>query len=378
MPPAPTSPGRAGRPDVLVVVNDLTPYGSQRVAACLVEEWARSRSVTVATLEDPASDVLPLPDGVRRVPLVRHRWKAWALVSLAWQLRRLVRRTRPRHVISHMTFSNTITLLALLGTGRRPFVVEHSLLSRALPDQAGGRVSAALLRRLHPVAAAVVVPSDALVQDVTAVLGVPAGRVRRIYNPVPHRDPGDPSAAPPHEWLADGRTFTTFVCVGAFRPAKGQSVLVDAVGLMRSRGDVATRVIFLGEGPGTGAVLRRVGEGGVADAVHLAGYQERPPDWVARADALVMPSRWETFGLVAVEAARCGVPVVATDVPGLREVVPAHVPGWLVPPDDPASLAALLARLRRPVAAPGGAADLDEFEPAAVARRYWALMEAVA
>lgn len=378
VPPVPTPSGPAEPLDVLVVVNDLAPYGSQRVAVCLVEEWARSRSVVVATLEDPASDVLPLPDGVRRVALVRHRWKAWALVSLAWQLRRLVRRTRPQHVVSHMTFANTITLIALLGARRRPVVVEHSLLSRALPDQAGGRVSTVLLRRLLPGAAAVVAPSDAVVQDVRSVLEVPQEKMARIYNPVPHRSLPSASAPSLHPWLEESRALTTFVCVGAFRPAKGQTVLVDALALMRAQGDTTTRVILVGDGPGADEIRRQVHEGEVDDAVHLAGYRDDALAWIARADALVMPSRWETFGLVAVEAARCGVPVVATDVAGLREVVPARVPGWSVPPDDPAALAHLLSGLRRPVPPPAGASDLAEFEPAVVAERYWSLMESVA
>ena len=360
-------------PDVLIVVNDLAPYGSQRVALGLVEQWAPGRSVLVATLERPSRAELRVPAGATRVALRRSGPRVWALLSLALQVRALVRRERPRHVLAHMTFASTVTLLALRGTGVRPVVVEHNLLSRNLAEQSGGRVTRWLLRRLHPGAAVVVGVSDAVVEDVHATVGVPRDRLRRLYNPVPHRETGP--SGPPHPWLRPDRPGTALTCVGAFRRAKGQDVLVDALAVLRRRGDTTTRVLFLGDGSGAQDVARRAAEAGVADAVHLAGYRDDPIAWVSRSDALVMPSRWDSFGLVAVEAARVGVPVVASDVPGLREVVPAHVPGMLVPPEDPSALADALAAVasREPLAA----ADLADFEPAVVARRYAALLEEV-
>lgn len=373
-PPSPRRGDPEDAPDVLVVVNDLAPYGSQRVAVALIEEWALTRWVAVATLEAPAESDLPLPPGVARHVLRRPGSKARALVSLAWQLRRLVARERPRHVLAHMTFANTITLLALVGTRVRPVVVEHSLLSRALPEQAGGRVSAVLLRRLHPVASVVVAPSNAVVADVRAMLGVPLERLRRIYNPVPHRTSDAPA---PHVWLEPSRSVTTFLCVGSFRPAKGQSILVEVLRLLRERGAGDVRVIFLGGEGGLPAVVAQTQDVGVGDMTFFAGYQDDVSAWLRRADALVMPSRWETFGLVAVEAARCGVPVVATDVPGLNEIVPERVPGWVVPPEDPSALADLLAGLRRPLPMPSEPVGLEDFEPAEVAARYWSLLEEV-
>lgn len=363
---------------MLLVVNDLAPYGSQRVALSLAEQWAQDRSVLMATLERPSGAELAVPAGVVRVALRRSGPRAWALVSLALQVRALVRRERPRHVLAHMTFANMVTLLALRGTGVRPVVVEHNLLSRNLAEQSGGRVTRWLLRRLHPGAAVVVGVSDAVVEDVHATVGVPRHRLRRLYNPVPHREAGAGSV--PHPWLSADHSGATLTCVGGFRRAKGQDVLVDALAVLRRRGDVTTRVIFVGDGAGARTVARRASEAGVADAVHLAGYQDDAIAWVSRSDALVMPSRWDSFGLVAVEAARVGVPVVASDVPGLREVVPAHARGTLVAPEDPSALADALAAVASRGRTPGRhveAADVADFEPAIVARRYAALLEEV-
>ena len=63
------------------------------------------------------------------------------------------------------------------------------------------------------------------------------------------------------------------------------------------------------------------------------------------ADVLVVPSRWEGFGLVALEAMRAGRMVIASNVGGLPEIVKEGVTGWLVPPDAPDELARRLAKI---------------------------------
>jgi len=77
---------------------------------------------------------------------------------------------------------------------------------------------------------------------------------------------------------------------------------------------------------------------------------------LAWADCVVVPSRWEGFGLVAVEAMRAGRAVVATDVGGLPEVVAHGRTGWLVPPEDPTALRAQILSVTDEMLATAGAA----------------------
>jgi glycosyltransferase involved in cell wall biosynthesis len=113
--------------------------------------------------------------------------------------------------------------------------------------------------------------------------------------------------------------------------------------------------------------------------VRFAGIQN--PVWpcLAEADIVVVPSRWEPFGNVAVEGMLAGRPVVASSVQGLTKIVrPGHT-GLLVPPDDPAALAAAIATLLRDwprakaLAAAGRQDTRDRFSPT----RYQAEIRAV-
>lgn len=78
-------------------------------------------------------------------------------------------------------------------------------------------------------------------------------------------------------------------------------------------------------------------------------------------DVLVVPSRWEGFGLTALEGMRSAVPVLASRVGGLAELIDEHVTGWLVPPDDPGALAAAIDAISLTQISPMGRAARQKF-----------------
>jgi glycosyltransferase involved in cell wall biosynthesis len=139
------------------------------------------------------------------------------------------------------------------------------------------------------------------------------------------------------------------VCIGRLCRQKGQDVLLAA--WPRARAAVPdARLVLVGDGPDR-AALAAAAPAGVA----FAGPAADPRPWYAAADVVVLPSRWEGLSLVQLEAmasARC---VLATDVGGVREALPAGA--TVVPVGDPAALgAALVPRLGRPALAAAEAA----------------------
>jgi len=134
--------------------------------------------------------------------------------------------------------------------------------------------------------------------------------------------------------------------MGAFTREKGQDVLVEAVKLLNMP---SLRVILAGDGP-----LRSFFEATVQ--IQLPGYVEHRATLLQALDLFVMPSRSEAWGLAALEAMSYGVPVVATAVGGLREIIEDNVSGWLVPAEDPEALAAKISQVRPLLASFGAAA----------------------
>jgi N-acetyl-alpha-D-glucosaminyl L-malate synthase BshA len=120
--------------------------------------------------------------------------------------------------------------------------------------------------------------------------------------------------------------------VSNFRPVKR----IDAViGIFdRIRKQVPARLLLVGDGPELSTAYRLAREYGISQLVHSLGAQEEVVPLLSIADLFLLPSAQESFGLAALEAMACEVPVVASRVGGLPEVIDHGVTGFLHPPDN--------------------------------------------
>jgi glycosyltransferase involved in cell wall biosynthesis len=131
----------------------------------------------------------------------------------------------------------------------------------------------------------------------------------------------------------------SILAVGRLVPSKGFDVLIDALGRLERRG-VRFDATILGEGPERARLEAMIEEEQLRDRVTLPGHVSAVGDFLAHADVLVHPARYEGFGLVVVEALSAGVPVVATRAPGgPKEILADGAFGSLVEVDRPDSLA---------------------------------------
>lgn len=132
--------------------------------------------------------------------------------------------------------------------------------------------------------------------------------------------------------------------VCALRPQKALEVLIDAAATLAGSID-GIRVLIVGEGPERPALERRIAALGLAGTVTLLGHRDDVRDLIGDFNVAVCSSDFEGTPLSVLEYMQAGLPIVATDVGGIPDVIAGGRQGLLVEPRDPAALAASVARL---------------------------------
>ncbi len=135
------------------------------------------------------------------------------------------------------------------------------------------------------------------------------------------------------------------LAIGTVTPRKGFDVLVEALARIADRGWSCRIAGSLTRArPTAEALIAQIAQAGLAGRIALLGEVDDPAPLLREADIFVLPSRYEGYGMVFAEALAHGLPIVATAVGAIPEVVPREA-GILVPPDDPDALASALAAL---------------------------------
>ena len=357
----------------------LTVY-AQRIAEGLAR---RGHEVTVLTSQhspELARDEVLNGVCVVRLPVAGRLSRAMLMPGFAPALARAVGRHDVLHV--HSPSTDALLATAIARARRKPVVVTHQgdvvLPAGAINRMVQGVMQLNLGAAIR-LATAVTTHSDDYARHSRFLAPVAA---IGIHPPTEIPEPRPAAAA---EWRAElglaGRPVVGFA--GRFVEEKGFDVLLRAVPLVRAEVPDA-RFVFAGE---TNVVYEQFFERcrhlfeGLGDSLVSVGLlldRQRLADFYAMCDLFVLPSRSDCFAAVQLEALLCGTPVVATDIPGAREVVKITGTGCLAPPDDPQALAAaIVASLRHPAPQPVRAQVVAAFDPVVAIDRYEALLQAV-
>jgi L-malate glycosyltransferase len=140
-------------------------------------------------------------------------------------------------------------------------------------------------------------------------------------------------AAARAQWAPEGEPI--LMHLSNFRPVKRVTDVVEVFALVREK--IPAKLVLIGDGPDRGAAEYIVRKKRLSKDVFFLGKQDHVQEKLGLADLFLLPSDSESFGLAALEAMACQVPVVATHVGGLPEVVTHGVDGYLFEPRDVAS-----------------------------------------
>lgn len=294
--------------------------GSERHLLTLLPALAeRGLDVHFVGLDDPRWDTASFYEALG-VPCERLRAPRDVDPRLILQLRRTLGRLRPDIVHTHLVHADVYGTLAA-GSAAVVSTKHNDDPFRLGPFRL---VERALARR----AARIVAITHALRRFNVERVGLPPAKVAVVHYGLDEL----PAPWAENSAVAMPDDARVLLCVARLTRQKGVDVAAAALPAIRERHPEAVLVV-LGEGPERQALERVQG-------VYLPGRVGDVAAWYERAEVVVHPARWEGFGLALLEAMLARKPVVASRVSSVPEIVLDGETGLLVPPDDPAALAA--------------------------------------
>lgn len=301
-----------------------------------------------------------------------------------WQLFRRMRRERYDVVCTSCSVAGFVGRIAatLAGVPTKVHIIQVYA-SRPFQPALRKRFFRGVEKLLDPMTTRYVAVSGAVKQYGVETGIMNAEKVDVIYNAAELREPSPDARERVRRDLDLDPTSQVVGTLGRFEPQKGLEYFLRAAAVIRAARP-STQFLIVGDGPLEDDLRALVRELDLEDAVRFSGWRRDVPDVLAALDVFCLASLWETFGIVLAEAMLAELPIVATAVDGIPEVVADGHTGFLVPPRDAAALAEkLLTLLDDPAQASrmgraGRQRSLEKFSVASMVAGYERFLRALA
>ena len=249
------------------------------------------------------------------------------------RLHRWLRREQPHVIHAHLPHAAWMARWSRLAA-YVPVVIDtlHSSHTGKIGRKIGYNLSSRLPDRVTAVSQAVAaahVAESMVCEDRLTVLA--NGLDVELWKP-------DETARADTRWLAGLKDEFLWLAVGRLEPVKDYPTLLHAMALA----PLNARLAILGEGPQRADLEQLTRKLDLASRVHFVGFETNVKRWMNAADGFVLSSCYEGLPMVLLEAGACGLPAVATDVPGTREALVHGDTGLLAKAGDPAALRAAM------------------------------------
>lgn len=336
------------------ILNLATAMDPQRVAITVCCLFA---DPFVQVARDVGINALAIP--------MRHKLD----LSIITKLRDVIKEEEADLVHTHGVRANLVGRLSAKMAGRETVITTvHSLLAQDYPD-VFSRLANMLIERASRGFSTHFIAVSGGLQKALLQQGIPEKKITVIYNGL---NPGDfTSLRPPGSWresMGLAPDVPLVAMIGRLHPVKGHRIFLKAAAeFLKSRPEV--RFVVVGSGPERDRLEDYARLLNISDSVIFTGFVTDVVDILPDLNLLVIPSLWEGFGLTALEAMVAGVPVLATSVGGLPEVVEHGTTGLLVPPADDAALARGINWM---LDHPGEALEMSEAARAVVEQKFTA------
>lgn len=340
---------------IMFVISTLGGGGAERVASNLLSELSRKdlRLMLVLFNNSFEENIYDLPNTVkvRHIgikPLGNIIYAGAKFVYIITRLAKIIRDEKPDSILCFMDYANIIGILSniIAGSKARIIISVHtspSLHFRRYARDFFSRIVAVLMKLLYNSAASVIAVSEWIGNDLVDNFNIDRAKVVTIYNPVDLKNIERLAAQElDHPWYSED--IPVIITAGRLSKEKGMEHLLKAFTIARKK--CMLRLVILGAGAEERALRNLSRSLGIDEDVAFLGFMNNPYQYMKRSALYVLPSLYEGFPNVIVEAMACGLPVISTMYnPGSNEIIVHEKNGLLVPVADEMALADAILRL---------------------------------
>jgi len=330
---------------LLFVIISLVGGGAERVVANIITHLDKEKyDISLALFEKKGPNLSQIPEYVKVYDL--RKKSRYSFFKIIFNLGKLFRRVRPNIVMSFLSYTNIVAIMAKF-ISRCEFNLVTSVrtyLSLATSNSRLGRIRYFLYKFLFNYADSIVVPSAGVKKDLERTFNIIQRKIKIIYNPMDLEKINILKEEEIKDLRIKEKSF--LLTVGRLTKQKGHPYLFRAYSKIYK--EIDEKLLILGTGEDEEKLKSLVNQLGIQERVLFLGFQKNPYKFMNRASLFVLSSLWEGFPNVLLEAMACGVPVISTDCPsGPGEIITNSINGILVSSGNEKALAeAMLSLLK--------------------------------
>ncbi|MFH0843996.1 MAG: glycosyltransferase family 4 protein [Pseudomonadota bacterium] len=331
-----------GAQRLLVLLAEWTPKETYKTIICAlqanqeIKKQIESRGVRVVCFNRPRPRII---DPHLLLGYIYHNVK---------DIIRICRLEKVHVIHCHLSDAEFIGILAgfLFGAERIISTVHYPNL---LPTRRSGDIRNGLrwlaTKMIYRWADFIIAVSEDVARQLRKVFGINEQKVRIIVNGIDVESfSRTPVSGELRTALGLGPRDRILTTVARLMPPKGHTYLIAAIPQLIKR-FASLKLLLVGDGELKEQLIRQTEDLGLSDAIRFLGNREDVPDILALTEIFVLPSLWEGTSLALLEAMAMAKPIVATNVPGNRAIIEHKKNGYLIPSEDPDSLAEAISYL---------------------------------
>ncbi|MEX6586741.1 glycosyltransferase [Paraclostridium bifermentans] len=307
---------------ILFLTQSNKKYGIESVMKTLIENInSEDYKIDISYIEKCKDDGMILDSDIKQYFLDRNYKSIFGIIEIVLKLKKIIKNNNYDLIYSAGTYCNIINCILSKICNKKHIISEHNLMSISIKSEGKYKIMEFLVRKFYKNSDKIVVVSNDIAKDLNLNYNISLKKVKTLGNPIEIEEVINKSE---HKCEIEEKIKllkkdgNIVLCnIANFKKAKNHIELVKSVKFLRNQGE-KIKLILIGDGGLQSEIKEYVKDNELDEDILFIGYTNNPYSILRLCDAFILPSLWEGFGLVLIEAMGLGIPCITTNHSGSK------------------------------------------------------------